>query len=193
MNTELDSFPVADLADRYQVARSNIYKRLEGLSIKPEKIGNKSVINGDQLVVMDELDQHLKADGTIASFNNPTGQAKESHETAGHSNGNGAIAKPKASDQLVTAHQLLAVLERISEVIAAPPQLPPAAPPAHGLDTLRRIQEAYERQWKLSTSQLAPLLGMKGLSGAEVKRFGFVFTRVGKNGNESAWSISKEK
>lgn len=193
MNTQLDSFLVSDLTDRYQVARSNIYKRLDGLSIKPEKIGNKSVINGDQLALMDELDQHLKADGSIASFHSPVGQTKESYETTGHSNGNGAIAKVKASDQLVTAHQLLSVLERISEVIAAPAQLPPTSAPAYGLEPLRRIQEAYDRQWKLSTSQLAPLLGMKSISGAEVKRFGFVFTRNGKNGAESAWSISKEK
>ena len=78
-------------------------------------------------------------------------------------------------------------------MIATPPQLPPAAPPANPLENIRRIQEAHDRQWKLSTSQLAPLLGMKSLSGSEIKRFGFVFTRVGKNGVESAWSISKEK
>jgi hypothetical protein len=192
MNTHLDSFAIADLPERYSVARSNIYKRLDGLGIKPEKIGGKAIVNGEQLALMDRLDQHLKADGSIASFNRPVGQSEKSHETTGH-NGNGAIAKPKQSDQMVTAHQLLSVLERISEVIATPPpQLPPAST-AHPLENIRRIQEAHDRQWKLSTSQLAPLLGTKSLSGSEVKRFGFVFTRTGKNGAESAWSISKEK
>ena len=192
MNTRLDSFAVADLPERYGVARSNIYKRLEGLSIKPEKIGGKSIINADQLALMDSLDQHLKADGTIASFNSPVGQSEKSYET-GRDNGNGSLSKPRSSEQLVTASQLLAVLERISEVIATPPpQLPPASSP-HPLENIRRIQEAHDRQWKLSTSQLALLLGVRSLSGSEVHRFGFVFKRAGKNGAESAWSISKEK
>ncbi|PSB26222.1 hypothetical protein [Stenomitos frigidus] len=49
METQLDSFPVAQLTDRYNVARSNIYNRLQGLSIQPEKQGSKSVINADTL------------------------------------------------------------------------------------------------------------------------------------------------
>lgn len=191
-NTELDSFPVPSLVDRYGLKGiSNIYNRLTKLEIKPEKIAGKSYLNGEQLALMDALDQHLKSGGGFADFGIPTapiGNSQDSYRNLEQS----AIAKPKPSEQLVTAHQLLQVLETISQAIAAPPQLPPV-PSAHPLENIRRIQEAHDRQWKLSTSQVALLLGLKSVSGSEIKRYGFVFTRSGKNGSESAWSISKDR
>ena len=44
-----------------------------------------------------------------------------------------------------------------------------------------------------STSQLAPLLGLKSLHGSEFCRYGFVFTKVGRNGAESAWQVGKSE
>ncbi len=41
MNTELDLIPVSSLSDRYGVACSNIYNRLSGLDIEPEKQGGR--------------------------------------------------------------------------------------------------------------------------------------------------------
>lgn len=117
-NTELDSFPVTALVDRYGLkGASNVYNRLSKLEIKPEKIAGKSYLNSEQLALMDALDRHLKSGGGFADFStSPIGDSQDSYRTVEQS----AITKPK-SEQVVTAHQLLSVLERISEAIATPP------------------------------------------------------------------------
>jgi hypothetical protein len=66
MITELDNFPVSNLQDRYSIGRTQVYSRLESLSIKPEKFGNKSFINASQLEKLAHLDSHIKAGGAIA-------------------------------------------------------------------------------------------------------------------------------
>jgi len=53
------------------------------------------------------------------------------------------------------------------------------------------LERVAEKGWLLSTSQLAPLLGLRSLSGKVFERYGFSFTRVGRNGAESAWRVGK--
>ncbi|MEB3355956.1 MAG: hypothetical protein VKK04_04465 [Synechococcales bacterium] len=48
-----------------------------------------------------------------------------------------------------------------------------------------------DRGWLVSTSELAPILGLKSLNGAEFERYGFRFVRSGKNGSQSAWRVEK--
>ncbi len=63
--------------------------------------------------------------------------------------------------------------------------------PIDPLANLELLEKACSYKWLLSTSQLAPLLGVKSLTGKEIHRYGFTFTRVGRNGAESAWAIAK--
>jgi hypothetical protein len=64
--------------------------------------------------------------------------------------------------------------------------------PIDPLANLRTLEEACQNKWLLSSSQLAGLLGLKGLpSGESFQQHGFTFTRSGKNGAESAWKITK--
>ena len=60
------------------------------------------------------------------------------------------------------------------------------AKPQNPLANLEAIEQAYQNGWQLSSNQLAPLLGLKKMPKPPVKRFGFVFERVGKE-----WRISK--
>ena len=65
------------------------------------------------------------------------------------------------------------------------------------LNYLRELEEAYEKGWLLSTSELADLLGLNQKTitnyGQEFNDAGFIFARVGtRKGGEIAWSIDKE-
>jgi biotin operon repressor len=73
MAVELDSLTIKDLEARYGVTRSNIYNRMNGLKEKGypmdlEKQGGKSILNADQVSLMDRLDAHIKGGSEIASF-----------------------------------------------------------------------------------------------------------------------------
>ncbi|UBF27468.1 hypothetical protein K9N68_05850 [Kovacikia minuta CCNUW1] len=185
MNTELDLIPVSSLSDRYGVARSNIYNRLSGLDIEPEKQGGKAYINADQLKQMDSLDQHLKAGGTIADFQTegqlsygPTGQAEKSYRTQDN-----LPSLPFTSK----GDQSLALTLVVDAIAGKLIDLKPVDP----LANLELLEKACSHRWLLSTSQLAPLLGLKSLTSKEFHRYGFTFTKVGRNGAESAWAIAK--
>ena len=79
----------------------------------------------------------------------------------------------------------------VGVLLGALASLQPTEPdPLANLELLDRVAE---KGWLLSTSQLAPLLGLKSLHRAEFCRYGFRFTRVGRNGAESAWRVGKEK
>ena len=185
-----------DFESRYGIAKSNVYNRLNGLREKgypvdPIKQGNRSLYTLEQAAIMDQLHQHLLAGWDIASFPNADGRSpierpierpidqQDAREDAG--------VLALNSESLVDA-----IAGRLAEVITVTQsrQLLPAAP-ADPLANLRVIEEAHTNGWHLSTSQLAPLLGVKSLAGKEVHRYGYKFTREGKNGAESAWRIER--
>ena len=77
----------------------------------------------------------------------------------------------------------------VGVLLGALASLQPTEPdPLANLELLERVAE---KGWLLSTSQLAPLLGLRSLSGKALERYGFTFTRVGRNGAESAWQVEK--
>ncbi len=63
-DAQLDSFPVSELQHRYQIVRSNVYNRLEALNIKPEKQRGRAYVDGEQLQLLDALDEHIEKGGT---------------------------------------------------------------------------------------------------------------------------------
>ena len=186
MAVELDSLTIKDLESRYGVARSNVYNRInrlkeKGYPLEPEKRGAKSIFNADQVQVMDALDSHIKAGNEIASFAAAGGHTdllRVSQDTW----------KPSHRTQDITR---VDESKMVGVLLGALASLQPTEPdPLANLELLERVAE---KGWLLSTSQLAPLLGLKSLHGAEFCRYGFVFTRVGRNGAESAWRVGKEK
>ena len=60
--------PVRDLAARYKLTRSVIYKRMKDLGISPRKIGVKAYINDDQLALLDAHHEFIQGGGTTAEF-----------------------------------------------------------------------------------------------------------------------------
>jgi len=87
---------------------------------------------------------------------------------------------PKLDPSLALALVVDAIAGKLQDLTLADPMV-----------NLRSLEEACDRGWLLSTSQLAPLLGLKSLNGKEFCRYGFRFTRVGRNGSESAWRVGK--
>ena len=56
----------------------------------------------------------------------------------------------------------------------------------------RALQGLADRNWWLSTIQLAQVMGLKSLSGGDhFERYGFRLTCSGKNGPETAWKVEK--
>lgn len=187
MAVELDSLTIKDLETRYGVARSNIYNRINGLKekgypMKPEMQGGKSIFNADQVTVMDALDSHIKAGNEIASFPGADGVPSPSYVLQDKTE-----LTYRTQDTPPQFDQSLA-LALVMEALAGKLQ---DSQPTDPLVNLRSLEEACDRGWLLSTSQLAGLLGLKSLNGKEFSRFGFRFTRVGRNGVESAWRVGK--
>jgi len=183
----LDSLPVASLPDRYSISRSVLYDRIKALNIEPEKRGNKAYVNSNQLELLDSLHAFLNNGGSTADFLASTGlSAEQSDEDALQSSG-----------QMVAMEQVGAIFSETAKLnallVEALTQRLPSPLPTDPLANLEALEKAAQNGWLLSTSQLAPLLGLKTLGGKELQRYGFTFKRVGRNGAESAWSVAKAR
>jgi hypothetical protein len=183
MNTEIDRFPVADLPTRYGIKRTALYERLGSLSIRPQKLGNKSYVSGEQLARLDDLHAHLQRGGGIADFlQKPEDSSDEYDEQGG---------------QLVQSDQPTALVTLVEALASRGITVQMAPTPIDSLAYLRVLQQAAEQEWELSTSELAALLN---LTPSTIRRYGgsfadsgFTFTRTGKKRGEIAWAVDKGK
>lgn len=64
------------------------------------------------------------------------------------------------------------------------------APQKDSVSHWRKIEEAYQNGWELTTQEIHDLLGAKP-SGKEWHRGKFIFKKSGKIGRSSSWSIYK--
>jgi len=188
VNTEIDRFPVSELRDRYQIGRTALYERLNSLSIKPSKQGTKSYVSGEQLRRMDDLESHLKSGGGLADFAQPV-QQTFGEQTEQLSAPNSQAISPTQSSAL--ASMIDGIVHSVFTRITPHP-----AQAGMRLAHLRELEEAYEKKWILSTSELADLLGLSATTvrgyGDQFEEAGFVFTRSGtRSRGEVAWRVGK--
>jgi len=94
--TELDRVPVAQLPSKYGIVKSVLYDRINRLGIKPQKIGNKSYLSGEQLELLDQLDAHINAGGSMAEFADRHTSQSGSQSWGSSSNGTVNNAKPSS-------------------------------------------------------------------------------------------------
>jgi hypothetical protein len=182
--TEIDRLAVASLGDRYGISRSVLYSRINALKIEPEKLGNRAFVSGGQLALLDGLHDHLKDGGSTAEFLEIKGldDEKPSGKPSGEQSAGQITFSPDAGQLL----NLLAEQQH-TEQSAEQSNL-------HWTERLRCLEEAYEKGWLLSTSQLAELLGISShtlTSFHECDRYGFHLSRAGMNGAEIAWKVGK--
>ena len=64
----VDRIPVNQLSDRYDLARSAVYKRMADLGIERKKIGNRAYVSEAQLALLDELHSFIGVGGNVAEF-----------------------------------------------------------------------------------------------------------------------------
>ncbi len=180
---EIDRIPLSQLPSRYGIARSALYTRLKDLQIEPIKEGRKAYIDGQQLQLLDALHQHIQKGGTTNQFlqQTRTGQSSTDSHSTPVQDSLGQIIPNQP-------HALVPLLETLIQRLI----------PVDGsrLSYLRELEEAYEKGWLLSTSEIADLLSLSPKTiiryGQEFLDAGFIFTRVGtRKGGEIAWAISK--
>lgn len=183
---EIDKYPVAQLEDRYDLARSAVYNRMKQLGIKPERVGNKSYINREQLELMDSLHRFInETGGSAAEFIEARGLNRPS---ANGSNGNGqnpgsGLALPGDFGRFMSA---------MADFMSR------SQPPPDPIKPYRDLEEAARGGWQLKTEHIAYLLNV---SVGEIERCpdqfqdaGFIFTRVGySRDGQAAWQVTKPR
>ena len=181
---EIDLIPVSQLPHRYGIARSAVYTRLKDLQIEPVKEGRKAFVNNEQLLLLDDLHEHLSKGGITSDFL----QQKRFQGTP-VSGTDDSLALVQDSPGQVLTLQPGALVGVVSALVK---RLTPSSP----LSYLRELEEAYEKGWLLSTSELAILLRLSPKTiasyGSSFEDAGFVFTRCGRRKRgEIAWMVEK--
>lgn len=217
---EIDPYPVKELTTRFGIGRTALYDRLKALGVMPTKQGSKAFVSKEQLQRLDALDEHMKDGGAIADFERATllsgeygeqdGQAYPVNSTPSpselsRSQAGGVLNFLRMDVQTVVIVVREGVvnpfIKGLKEVLLA--VFPaPLSRVERGLrlSHLRELEEAYEKRWLLSTSELADLLGLSATTvrayGEQFEQAGFTFTRseVGTRARgEVAWQVDKLK
>ena len=188
MKAEIDNYPVSELQNRYSLGKQAVYNRLDALEIKPFKERNRSYISADQVQMLDDLHEHIKAGGTMADFSvarkeltdrpldkleSPLDRGESPLDTVG---------KSSLSTQTVNFGELVAALAS---------QIQPRSPLWY-MDELKR---AASEDWLLTTVEVRELIGVKPTArqGSDTyKRGCWLFTKAGKIGNQTAWRVTKQ-
>jgi len=170
---QTEDFPVKDLPDRYDIGRTWFYKtylpELEKAGLgKPLKQGNKSTVTSEQLKFLDAMDIAIK-DNRLDEF---LGERAANEQSS------------KQSEQLATQSDPMTALLTLTSAILSLKQPDPLA-------HIQALQKACDHGWLISSSELAPLLKLSRISGQTIERYGFICTRTGRNGAESAWKITQ--
>ena len=175
--TDIDPNPVAALPDRFSTSKQTVYTRMEALGISPFKQGKRAYIHLDQLHQLDALHEHLAAGGHLQDFST-SAIAIETRPVERVDVSNQAISNTDAPlTRLVSAAESLT--GALMDIAAADP-----------ISNLRRLQEATENGWLLTTSQVWELTGAKP-HGQSWQRGSFVFRKTGKIGREASWSVER--
>jgi hypothetical protein len=189
VETHLDALPVSALPDRYGVARSQVYNRIKVLGIETQKRVGKAYVDAAQLAQLDHIAQLIGAGKTLEEaaaiilqgepFTQPHKTAQDSPATVGVS----SLSMPSALPPTDPS----ALLHLLGAMAAATSPPPPPSP----LARFEQLQAIADNDWRPSSSELADILGLSSLSGQQFERYGFRFTRAGRNGQQSAWKVEK--
>ena len=157
---------------------------MKDLQIEPLKEGRKAYVNDEQLKLLDDLHEHISKGGVTSDFL----KQKEQLGTLVSSTEESSALVQDSPGQVFPLQPgaLVAVVEALVK------RLVPSSP----LSYLRELEEAYEKGWLLSTSELGILLRLSPRTiasyGGSFEDAGFVFTRCGKRKRgEIAWMIEK--
>lgn len=176
----VDLIPISQLQDRYHIKRSALYNRLSALDLQPIKVGRRAFVTQGDVLRMDALANHIEAGGTIHDF-------EEGAVTAAPDRAGSLIVNPETE---ITPVNSGANFAAFLEAFAARPSAPIQAL----TERLDLLEKAATHEWLLPTSDLSIALGLSRRSIGKYpkfERYGFVFTKVGQQGTETAWRVEK--
>lgn len=192
-------FPVNQLRERYSIGKQADINRRKHLGIKPVKVNGSFQITNQELELLDALDEYLKTPGAkMASFN-PTmlETANKGEQTAlatEYEPMNAEIVPPQREQPTIpgllesspdTLKYLIKdiLVDTVSELNLVNP-----------IHHWERLHIAVEQRFWLSTKEVKKLVGTtpstrKGET--TWQRGCFLFTKVGKIGNQTAWKVTR--
>lgn len=179
---ELFDYPIKQLQDRYSIARSAVYVRMKRLNIAPHTQGNRSYLDASQLELMDDLHDFLTEDSsrTIDDF----------------------LRRLSAVDVVEPVFPVKGQLARQPAAHLKEQPFPELqyTPGSHAVQLRERfefLERASNREWLLSTSDLAMLIGLEPASVVkhdQLHRWGFTFTKCSeRSGREVNWAVKRQK
>lgn len=201
-------FAVADLKSRYDIGKQADINRRKHLKIESQKIDGTYVITKTELDLLDELDQFLKSktNAKMEDFQPSVIKDVSSNEITTmnaslelESESNLVKTPPDFNQQPIQLS--IPGLENLKEFVVQEclPKLTTlvekiASSQKNEVNELRQLQEIVEQGWWITTEQVENLIGTtpkikKGKT--EWQRGCFIFTKVGKIGNQNAWKVSR--
>ena len=180
-------YPVSQLRERYGIGKQAEINRRKHLGIKPTKIEGVYYVNQEQLDLLDSLDRYLKETGGKMSDFDPSLAVDSLDSTDGLTTLDPVESTPVKYQEatLIDSKQINSEWEPLIEILAK--KLQPIQSP---LKNWRELEEACSNGWLLTTKQVQALAGVKP-QGAQWVRGSFLFTKAGKIGNQTAWSVQK--
>lgn len=173
VNAVVDRISIVQMQERYSLStRQAVYDRLKKVGIQPIK-GTIDVET--ELPLMDDLHNGLEPAKPVSSLSTRQND----------------LSSRQLDSQSIQPEILMALLQLAT-------QSRPAEPSAIAqLNERLEFLEACEKRGNtLSTSELAPLLGLSSKALGEKHehfQYGYVFQRCGKHSHELAWSIQHVK
>ena len=198
-----------ELQDRYELkSRKGIYARINALNLQLPKDSKRRSYATEQMVQqLDDLDAHLKSGGELKSYVPTTHTEVMSDVTEPHSKnellpnevtvGNGTSTSELLPNEVTLGNgtstsELLP--ELLPEQVTLLPQLLSVIENLTSrndpLTPNRLLDEAVDKGYILTSKQIKDILGIKP-KGSSFTRLGFSFTKIGKDGIYSSWSVER--
>lgn len=188
---------VQNLLKRYGLnSRTSLYKRLNYLEMELSKDNDDKIFaTPDQLKLLDQLHDHIRAGGNMATFTKPSqvdvvsidSEQFSVHSTEQENAKNGHLSEQstvqQGSVEIILESLVGAIINNIN-------------PAKNPLDKHRQLQECEHNNWLLTTKEIEKIVGRKPrkIKGENYCIIGgWKFVAKGKSGNQVLWSIEQLK
>lgn len=191
----MKSFTLQELTQRYSISKSSVNARIKHLAIETELIANRSKVLESDVLRLDGLDAFLKESKAhrYTDYIEPTEVEIVNQDLAPETE---QLIPSNQSNQLsLFEDYIIPIAKKIDYLIEEKIKSTPTTnSKAEILATQRTLQEAVDKEWAISSTQLKELLGRKSLpSGKVFSRHLFTFHRIGRDGSEGSWYVTKTK
>jgi hypothetical protein len=175
---------ISDLQERYKLTSpAAVRSRLDGAGITFEKQPKRGYITTEQLNRLDALNEHIRGGGAIATF---AETVRRTTPVVVVESQNQIIIPEIAEipETSITMGEMARLVDAVAEAIR---------PSNNGLENLEWLEKAAEYDWKLPTSKVKELIGVKPRATDETCYLwgSFTFIKSGKMGRETAWQVRR--